>query len=247
MASSRRILALRDSLDIADARRRFERVGRARLPDVLTGESASAIHDYLVRSGHWNLVCNLGGRHLDTSAAAVARWPEDKQRELVAAIHDQARTGFQYFYAAIPFYDIYHQEALPGDFVNSIFEFLNSDGFLDLARELTGDESISFADGQATRYGPGHFLTSHNDQVDGKRRRAAYVLNLTPDWRTDWGGALQFIGSDGHIEEAWLPRFNVLNVFRVPADHSVGFVAPFAGASRYSITGWLRAGPDPGR
>ena len=98
---------------------------------------------------------------------------------------------------------------------------------------------------QATRFDPGHFLTCHDDSVEGKNRLFAYVLNLSQVWRPDWGGSLQFFNSEGNVEEAYTPAFNTLNMFRVPADHSVGIVAPFAGASRYSITGWLRSGKDP--
>ena len=35
-----------------------------------------------------------------------------------------------------------------------------------------------------------------------------------------------------------MPRFNTLNLFAVPADHSVGYVSAFAGAPRLAITGW---------
>jgi SM-20-related protein len=35
----------------------------------------------------------------------------------------------------------------------------------------------------------------------------------------------------------------VLTIFKVPRQHSVGFVAPFAAAPRHSITGWLRNDP----
>jgi Rps23 Pro-64 3,4-dihydroxylase Tpa1-like proline 4-hydroxylase len=31
-----------------------------------------------------------------------------------------------------------------------------------------------------------------------------------------------------------------MNIFRVPQLHAVSYVAPFARADRYSITGWLR-------
>ena len=114
-------------------------------------------------------------------------------------------------------------------------------------RAVTGDDTIAFADAQATRFDPGHFLTCHDDKVGGKSRRVAYVLSLSPVWRPDWGGALQFFGVDGNIEQAYVPTYNAINLFRVPSDHSVSIVAPFAGASRYSITGWLRSGKDPMR
>ena len=43
------------------------------------------------------------------------------------------------------------------------------------------------------------------------------------------------------MEEAFTPAFNSLNVFKVPAQHAVSIVAPFAGAPRLSITGWIRS------
>ena len=131
-----------------------------------------------------------------------------------------------------------------GDILRDAVAFLNGERFLTFARNLTGFQDIAFADAQATLYGPGHFLTLHDDAVEGKNRRAAYVLNLTENWREDWGGYLNFFDKVGNIEAAYKPAFNALNIFAVPAAHSVGLVAPFAGALRCSITGWLRAGTD---
>ena len=95
-------------------------------------------------------------------------------------------------------------------------------------------------DAQATRYRPGDFLTAHDDDVAGKHRLYAYVLNFTPAWRPDWGGLLAFHDADGHVSEAYTPTFNALNIFRVPQQHAVTQVASFAGAQRLSITGWIR-------
>src|SRR5690606_1917921 len=97
-----------------------------------------------------------------------------------------------------------------------------------VVRALTGLHDIAFADSQATRFSPGHFLTSHDDDVEGKQRRAAYVLSMTPQWRTDWGGILQFIDAEGHVSAGIMPKFNALNVFKVPQTHSVSFVTPSA-------------------
>lgn len=99
---------------------------------------------------------------------------------------------------------------------------------------------MRLVDGQATRYLPGHFLTGHDDDVAGKGRIAAYVLNLTPAWRTEWGGLLQFHDPAGDVLRGLLPRFNTLNLFTVPQLHSVSLVAPFAASPRYAVTGWIR-------
>ena len=39
------------------------------------------------------------------------------------------------------------------------------------------------------------FSHKHDDSALGKNRLAGYVLNLTPAWNPNWGGALQFYDS----------------------------------------------------
>jgi Rps23 Pro-64 3,4-dihydroxylase Tpa1-like proline 4-hydroxylase len=50
-----------------------------------------------------------------------------------------------------------------------------------------------------------------------------------------------FHSASGHVEQAFTPRFNALNIFKVPQLHSVSFVAPFVPFRRYAVTGWLRS------
>lgn len=225
---------------------RFRAAGRLQIDGILDNRSAEVIRECLAGFSQWSLVFNCDGRHVDTDAADVATWTDDQRRKLEDMIYSQAESGFQYYYKTVPIYDIYHGGRLPGHLLNRVFEFLNAEPFLGLMRAVTGDPTIAFADAQATCYERGHFLTRHDDNVAGKNRRAAYVLNLSRGWNADWGGALQFFDEQGNVEGGFAPAFNVLNLFRVPASHSVGVVAPFATGSRYSITGWLRSGVDPG-
>jgi Rps23 Pro-64 3,4-dihydroxylase Tpa1-like proline 4-hydroxylase len=118
--------------------------------------------------------------------------------------------------------------------------FLASPEFLAFIREVTGVEAIAWPNADATLYGPFDFLTLHDDKHTEFDRLVAYVLNMTPMWRPDWGGALQFFDAHGQIEEGYMPTFNALNLFRVPKLHSVSLVAPFGGA-RYSVTGWFHS------
>ena len=224
----------------------FAQHGRVQIRKALREDSAERIHRCLVDHREWNLVYRLAGRHVAASAGAVAKWPATKRRKLEKAIYAEAQQDFQYFFASVPIYDIVHQRLLPGHFFEAVLGLVNSAEMLAAVRSVTGDESIAFADAQATRYERGHFLSVHDDAVEGKSRRAAYVLNLTPFWRAEWGGALEFFGRDGNVEEAWLPEFNVLNLLRVPVRHAVSFVTPFAAAARFAITGWFRSGADPG-
>ncbi|HSG88857.1 MAG TPA: 2OG-Fe(II) oxygenase family protein [Pseudomonadales bacterium] len=239
-------LEIAADLPRAALRAAFAEHGRLHVAEVLTEASAQRIHRTLVAQNTWNLVTRQHGRHLDMDYTAVEAWSRADRDRLAETVRAGARDGFQYLYANVPIYDVWHGRLLPGHFFETLFEFLNGEPFLSLVRDITGADDIAFADGQATRYGPGHFLTRHDDDVAGKARRVAYVLNLTPEWQADWGGILQFIGADGHLDAGYVPAWNALNLFRVPQPHAVSLVAPFARGHRYAITGWLRAGVDPG-
>jgi len=223
----------------------FDKRGRVQVPDLLSPESAHKLYECLSKQEKWNLVFNQDGKHTDIDADSELLWSDNQKQDFLKIVHTQATEHFQYLYKAVPVYDIYHKNLLPGHFLNELFEFINGEVFLGFVREVLDMPDIGFADAQATCFSAGHFLTSHDDDVQGKNRLAAFVLNLTPDWNTNWGGALQFINSKGDIEEAFSPTYNALNMFRVPQQHSVAYVTPFAGAQRFSITGWLRAGKDP--
>lgn len=220
----------------------FRRTGRVHIPDVLTTESASAVLVCLSAQTPWKLSLNVGRRHVDIAHDQLMLMPPDKRELMTRAMVDQSRRGFQYVFENYPLYDLY-QAGQRGNTLFDLHELLNSAMFLQFVREVTGLATIAFADSQATKYLPGHFLTEHDDEVAGKHRLAAYVLGFTPEWRADWGGVLQFIDRDGHIAEGYVPKFNVLNLFRVPQKHSVSYVTPAATEPRYSVTGWLRAAP----
>jgi Rps23 Pro-64 3,4-dihydroxylase Tpa1-like proline 4-hydroxylase len=78
--------------------------------------------------------------------------------------------------------------------------------------------------------------------VVGKNRLAAYVYGLTKGWRIEWGGMLLFHGPHERTANGMAPRFNTLDLFSVPQQHSVTMVTPAAPHRRYAVTGWLRRG-----
>lgn len=163
---------------------------------------------------------------------------------IAQGIYAQAQNSFQYCYNNYPIYDAHRAGENKGHLLHDFYEWLNSEVFLDFTREITGFDDISFLDAQATRYKPGHFLTTHDDVAAGKNRRAAYIFGFTMDWPADWGGYLQLLDKDDNIRFGIRPAFNFLSILAVPQKHTVGIVAPFAGGMRFSITGWLRYG-DP--
>jgi Rps23 Pro-64 3,4-dihydroxylase Tpa1-like proline 4-hydroxylase len=120
---------------------------------------------------------------------------------------------------------------------------MRSESMLDLLRAVTGYEGLTFTDGQTTAYDHGDFLTGHDDAVAGKNRLAAYVYGLTPYWRIEYGGLLLFHGANDRTATAEVPRFNSLDLFKVPRQHSVSTVTPSAPHRRFAVTGWLRGDP----
>lgn len=237
-------MQINPNLDANALNAHFAAYNRIEAPSFLREEDARALHAAIVSEQKRNLVFFANGRHYDLDAAGWRALDDLKKRQTEAIIFNEARNGFSYLYENVPIYDRWRAGRDLSPALAAAAEFLNSEPFLGFMRAMTGFADIAFADGQGTLYGPGHFLTLHNDDVEGKNRRAAFVLNLTPEWREDWGGYLNFFTEDGAIEEAMMPAFNTLRVFAVPVRHSVGYVAPFAGASRVAVTGWLRAGKD---
>lgn len=129
----------------------------------------------------------------------------------------------------------------PGLLLHRVLELFNSPDYLGFVQALTGDARIRRVNAQATRYRPGHFLRWHTDEDHDEGRLYAYVLNLSRQWQADWGGLLQFIDADGQVMGTFLPRWNTLSLFAVPAGHAVSLVAPWAREDRLAITGWFLA------
>lgn len=233
------------ALDRAALNRAFLNLGFVQIRGALPAEHAQRVYQALVKQTPWNLVFNQGDKHIDVAETQIRQMAAQDAARLQSAIHAHARENFQYLYNNYPIYDAAKAGVNEGHVLHRLYEWLNTDEFLSFAREVTGFEDISFADAQATRFLSGHFLCDHDDSQEGKNRRAAYILNLTPRWRPDWGGYLQLLTNTGDIRHGLMPAFNTLNIIAVPQRHSVSMVAPFAAEMRLAITGWLRAGsPD---
>lgn len=224
----------------AAIRERLTRTGRGQIAGVLETADVQALYQ-AAGAAEYNVVTRRGAGHVDLPAAWLASLQPSQKQALGQAVQASAQTDFQYLYDNHPIYDL-AQAGQAAPIWSDLLAFLNGETFLNLMRDLTGEPRIALADAQLTRFRAGHFLTEHDDHAEGKNRFFAYVLNLTPVWRIEWGGLLAFHGADGNVAEAFTPRFNTLNLLKVPSPHSVTQVALSAGADRISVTGWLRGG-----
>lgn len=238
-------LALSEALEGSKLATTYAKLGRIQVRDALEDTAAQRLYEKIAAFTEWDIHLNQGSQTFDVFPEQRKAMAAQQLLDLRMAAYAGAQKGFQYFFENYPIYDAYHAKCCADPFLEEIFEFVNDEAFLGFMRTLTGHDDISFADAQLTRFTPGDFLTDHDDNVYGKDRRAAYVINLTPDWKPDYGGILQFIDSDGNIEGGFMPTFNAINVFSIPKPHAVSQVSTFAPRARYSITGWLRTGTDP--
>ena len=176
-------------------------------------------------------------------ARELAALDAGARERMLASIHHYAGEAFQYYFDTYRVSHLHERGLLQEGVLAEFCAGLNSEGAIALFAAITGDARIRCLDAQATRYTQGQFLLEHDDRDGEDARLFAYVLNLTPRWKPDWGGLLMFIDEQGQVQRAIAPRWNALNIFKVPQRHAVSFVTPFAKGARYSITGWMRTRP----
>ncbi|WP_056197816.1 2OG-Fe(II) oxygenase family protein [Pelomonas sp. Root1237] len=164
---------------------------------------------------------------------------ENQRNHLSNGIMEVARRQFQFSFFTESLADSLNrgETGLLARFIR----WMADENFLNVMRDITGVREVNRVYAQATMYAPGSFLLAHDDHVDIEDRRLAYVINLTRQWRPDWGGLLNFSERDGTVSDSFFPHFNSLSLFAVPQTHFVSYVPPFAQGQRNAITGWLIA------
>lgn len=241
-------LHLSDKLDLEEVKGRLALTGRARVGGTLGGDGAKAVHDALLDPAMIWMRAIENPFNADVPVTVFEAEPLHEQARLMGMAHQEATDGFQFVFDRLRLGPARLQGLPLPPPLYDLHGLFNSDPWLDFARRLTGDDRIAYVDAQATRYLPGHFLNGHTDDHADAGRLYAYVLNVSPRWRTEWGGLLMFLDDDGGVTETFSPSFGTLNVFKVPQRHAVTMVVPFAAAPRYSITGWWRTNPPgPGQ
>ena len=237
------LFELNPAIDRVGAAQRFAAEGRAQIRDFLEPAAARTIYRVLSRETPWGLAWRAGGtqpnarRRQELAAMAPAEL-QKLNSDLVAAMRAK---DYAFIYAQYRMLDAYQAGWREHEALDLLVEHVNAEPLLDLVRDVTDTRDLVKADAQATLFAPNHFLAVHDDSDAAEGRRIAYVMNFCiDDWRPDWGGYLMFFDDDGDVVAGFRPRFNALNLFRVPARHSVSYVPPFAPVGRFAITGWFR-------
>ena len=240
----KKLFEINPALDRSALAKRFAETGRVQVRDVLTEETAREVHTVLSKATPWGMATGAGDENRQSFRMEEVRASDGAERVNKAATGAQqnsAKGDYGFIFAHYPILTAVQEGWDPGSVHEILLEHLNAPEFLGLAREITGIDALVKADGQATLYAPNHYLGRHIDSHVAEGWEVAYVLNFAPpDWHPDWGGYLTFYDEDGDIVEGFRPRFNALNLFKVPTSHAVSYVPPFAPVGRIAVTGWLR-------
>lgn len=235
-------IILNSGLDVGQLKQAFLKTHRLHIPGIINDDAAEAVHNSLKTEIAFNLAYNDEEGQKDLYARDQQTMSPQERQAFHQKIMARARTGtFQYLYGSFAVGDAYKEGLINDMYVARFFEFVNTPEVIKLIQDITGIKGIKRASMQATAYGPGHFLTDHNDFDPEKDRKVAFVFNMTKDWKAEWGGILQFLEDDGFSESGLIPSFNALNIFQVPQRHIVSQVATYAPKVRYGLTGWFMA------
>lgn len=226
--------------DVAAYAAEYAATGRVHIRDFLRKSDVRRLHEALLRAP-WE----FQAFHAGVKKLPLAQWealPAGHRQALETALAEEARKPQQFTFRFLTVHLSMDGEAYPGPDpdLQALVRFLNGESFLSFARAITGDGAIRLTDVHASGYRAGDYLHRHNDLVPDAERVAAYILNLTPVWQPEWGGLLNFLGADGHIDAALTPTWNAMNFLRVPQPHFVSTVADFVTATRLSVSGWVR-------
>jgi len=237
------LFELNPNLDRWDLARRFANEGRVQVRDFLSEDAAQTILRVLANETPWGLAWQAGsdGPHGLRRQEIDLQTPgqmQDVSGKIAAAMQGE---DYAFAYAQYQILTAVQQGWGEHPALDLIIEHLNAEPMMDLIRDISGMTDLVKADAQATLYAPQHFLSAHNDVHAEEGRQIAYVMSFcAQEWRPDWGGYLLFYDEEGDVVGGFRPRFNALNLFRVPQWHSVSYVTPFAPVARFAITGWFR-------
>jgi SM-20-related protein len=237
------LFEINPKLDRKGLAREFRQARRVQIRDVLTERTARTIHQVLSQQTPWGLAWHAGpdGPHNVRREKLAALSPAERAAMGTKLHQAMAGRDYAFVYGQYPMLYAYLNKWMEGSPQDLLVEHINDQPFMDLVREVTGITQLTKADATATLFGPSQFLAMHDDSHVAEGWQVAYVLNLCPvDWRPEWGGYLMFYDEAGDVVAGFKPRFNALNLFKVPQKHNVSYVPPFAPVARFAITGWFR-------
>lgn len=212
--------------------------GWVSIEDLFTQEFAEETYAAITSQPNWEIATLIKGKPFIAGVHEFYRQPANVRRNFMNEIQSYAlKNKFQYHYE---FMRLIGHEQVNIPALKKLQSVMKTEVRKYLS-EVTSRPDTSMLDAQLTRFTAGHFLKTHCDTGEhgSDKRHTAYVVGFTRDWEPDYGGLLQMMNQEGEITQTLIPKFNTVNMFKVPTDHFVSPVANYCTHFRISITGWL--------
>jgi SM-20-related protein len=234
-------------LDATQLREHFKQTGRVHIENFLQPHGAEALYKHLRDEVQWRTFVVANENLMGTPPGMEVGLSPQEDSEILGVAYDGARNTFASVLDADRLFpeDETDPEATDGRPVAMLDEFTrfsNCDAVKTFIATVTGFAEFESVQCKATRFRNGHFESFHDGMWapdNTRRRRASFELNLTPEWKPEWGGILEFRTTDARSVEGFVPCFNALDVYVFPQGHWTSVVSPFAGAPRFAIAGRL--------
>jgi Rps23 Pro-64 3,4-dihydroxylase Tpa1-like proline 4-hydroxylase len=235
---------LNERLDIKELAEGFAHKRRLVVKDALDCAVAERIYQSLKGPVPWRLAfrdTRYQGLRQERRVpmSEIAKLNPQEREALRRQIFSQSRYSGQYLYESFNLKAGREDGEASGLYAYEFLDFLESESFQNFARGLTGNSEINGLFAFAARYTAGNFHSVHVDVDEHDDRRYAFVFSFTKAWHADMGGLLHFLDEAGHVIDSFVPSFNALSIFAVPAHHSVSVVSPWVTGQRLTVTGWL--------
>jgi len=220
----------------------FYECRRVNVSNFMEPNSAEKLYHELSTQTEWSTYFTSDGRKYQAPADAQRNYSTDQQRELVGLAYQSARNGgTAYLYDEG--HPTYSEETTPTP-ISLFNKLVNGPRFREKLRFSSRGDAIVRVDARAFRLRARHFvslrarpiLESHPD-----RCVAWYSYNLTPVWKAEWGGALEFRGKHAGDIAGYAPAFNCLTIAGCPQAHWFNAVSEAAYGNVYMIMGGIYA------
>ena len=219
--------------DIEFNRNLYQLSRRIKIDNILLPEFAEYLYKYISNEKNWYLACGIDSvRYENKLDAANKKKNDELGNRVLKAFQDD---HFSY---------IFHRgmnNKNPSLMELSIRNAVSSPNFISMIRDISGVNISVMTTMFLSKYKTGHFLSPHSDKGNGK---LAAIINLTPNWKPQYGGALHILSNDrSEIIETFIPGFNNIILFSVEDEevdnsHFVGHVANNVLQTRFAITSW---------
>lgn len=178
---------INEDLDPLQLHGELRRFGRICIRNILQAEVADELREYLETRVPWELDYRDGDEARTMNTDRMHGLSQQERALIQSRIFKQATVEFQFMYGHYSLIHAVNEGLLGGTILETFVNYLNSEHFIGFSRVLTGNDEITNAEVQASRYDRGHFLTQHDDTAD-PARRYAIVFGFTRNWNADWGG-----------------------------------------------------------